>query len=93
MYRRALGFISTLGFLTVALASRPAQAGELANAASGLSAGSFVEVAAIGMKEAFTKTDGSGGNALGYSDSVKWDPVTKQIFYIGMDHNQTDGDL
>src|SRR5262245_7715259 len=68
-----------------------AAASPLSDLASTLTPGSFAELKALGMGDEFTMTGGSSGNTLGYAESLKWDPVTGQLFYIGMDHNQTDG--
>lgn len=78
-------------FVLALLLPRVASATELEDQVANLAPGQWVKVNAIGMKEAFGQTGGAGGNALGFSDSLKWDPATKQLFYIGMDHNEVDG--
>lgn len=80
-----------LAFSAALFLPRPAAATKLEDLVTNLSPGQWVKVDAVGMNDAFLKTGGAGGNALGFSDSVKWDPATKQLFYIGMDHNEVDG--
>ncbi|MEZ4222562.1 MAG: MYXO-CTERM sorting domain-containing protein [Polyangiaceae bacterium] len=67
-------------------------ASPLSDAVSKLSPGDWVELTPQGLDDSFTKTGGNSGIAVGYSDSVKWDPATGQLFYIGMDHNEADGE-
>jgi hypothetical protein len=37
-------------------------------------------------------TGGASGFIFGYTESIKWDPVSRQLFFIGMDHNQPSGE-
>jgi hypothetical protein len=62
----------------------------LSDAAKNLQPGGWVELATTNISSAFGSADvggGTDGNIATYCDIAAWDPGSKQVLYIGGDHN------
>ncbi|PYV44929.1 MAG: hypothetical protein DMG06_04500 [Acidobacteria bacterium] len=67
---------------------RPSRATVLSDAAAALQPGQWTTITTNNIDPTLTNTGGASGFIFGYTESIKWDPVTRQLFYVGMDHNQ-----
>jgi len=85
--RDAAGNFST--FSSSAIATTPVVSGTqtpLAQLAASLQPGQWGTLTTLNINPALTNTGGASGYITGDSESIKWDPVTRQLFFIGMDH-------
>ncbi|HYR83881.1 MAG TPA: LamG-like jellyroll fold domain-containing protein [Terriglobia bacterium] len=64
-----------------------AQTTALGTLAASMPQGSWAELATNNMAATLDNTGGSSGMTLPYSDDAVWDPVSKQLFFVGGDHN------
>lgn len=70
-------------------ASQPAWAGTaLEDLAASMKPGTWAELKTNNINPTLTNTGGSSGFVFGYAEEVRWDPVTRKLYYIGMDHGQ-----
>lgn len=81
-----------IAFLTALLSPAVAHAGALEDAALALQPGNWVEIPTENIQAALTNSGGSSGNIFGYAEEFKWDPTTRRLIYIGMDHGQAEGE-
>lgn len=68
-----------------------ADATSLSTAAAALNAGGWASFSMTGLSATFSTEvchTGSSNNALGESGELRWDPTTKQMFWLGSDHNE-----
>ncbi len=64
----------------------PLQASELSDAATSMQPGEWRELDTNNINETLT-ADGASNIVFGFTEDIKWDPVSRQLFYIGGDHN------
>ncbi|MBI2449166.1 hypothetical protein HYV49_02625, partial [Candidatus Pacearchaeota archaeon] len=57
----------------------------LANCAASLAPGEWAELTTNNINPTLD-ADGSSGFVFGYAESMKWDPVSRKLFYAGGDH-------
>src|SRR5262245_51023648 len=62
----------------------------LSNAAASMQPGTWLQITTSNINPTLTGTGGASGFIFGYADSIKWDPVTRQLFYVGQDHGEPD---
>jgi len=75
-----------IGLADILVLTPCALASPLSDAAASLSPGEWAEVATTGISSALA-SPGASGNAVNFSDDIVWDPVTRQLLFVGGDHN------
>jgi hypothetical protein len=60
----------------------------LADLAASMKPGTWAELKTNNINPTLTNTRGSSGFVFGYAEEVRWDPVTRKLYHIGMDHGQ-----
>ena len=68
----------------------PSGSSALATLAASMAPGTWAELQTSGMS-ATMKVSGTTGHIIAYTDDMVWDPVSKQVFYIGADHLAPEG--
>jgi chitodextrinase len=84
--RDAAGNVSTQS--SIASVTTPAASGSqtpLALLAASLQAGQWATLPTLNINPALL-AQGASGFITGDAESIKWDPVTRQLFFLGMDH-------
>lgn len=82
--RRCLMFLITFHLLVSAGFSSV-----LSDAVAALQPGQWTTIQTNNINAALTGTGGASGFIFGYTETIKWDPVTRRLFYVGSDHNST----
>ncbi len=86
-FRRTLPLSLLIVLATAGADARSAlRATAMATLAAGMAPGSWAELKTTDMLPALSAT-GASGAIFGYNEDAAWDPVTRQFFFIGGDHN------
>jgi MYXO-CTERM domain-containing protein len=72
--------------LAMNLTAAQATASELEDAVATMTPGTWLELPTQNIAEALLDTGGSSNMIFGYAESMRWDPVSRQAFYLGSDH-------
>lgn len=62
------------------------QSSALATLAASMQPGTWATLSTTNITSALTNTGGSSNSIFGYSESSRWDPITRRNFYMGSDH-------
>ena len=62
-----------------------------AQLAASLQPGQWAALATANINAALLDPGGASGYITGYAESLKWDPLTRQLFFLGMDHHPDTG--
>lgn len=60
----------------------------LQDLAATMKPGTWMELATNNINPTLSNTGGSSNFIFGYTESINWDPISRKLFYAGMDHNQ-----
>lgn len=72
----------------LAIATPPsASATALGDLAASMQPGTWAQLTTVNINPTLTNTGGASGFIFGYTDKAVWDPTTRQLFFIGGDHN------
>ncbi|PYS31238.1 MAG: hypothetical protein DMG11_02020 [Acidobacteria bacterium] len=67
-----------------------AQSTALASLAASMQPGTWAELQTSNLNATFSSSDaggGASGQIIGYTDDAVWDPASRQVFFLGGDHN------
>ena len=67
----------------------PASATTLGDLAASMQPGTWAQLTTVNINPTLTNTGGASGFIFGYTDKAVWDPTTRQLLFIGGDHNGT----
>src|SRR5688572_26324453 len=62
-----------------------AEASELGDAASAMQAGDWRQLTTNNINATLTAS-GASGIVFGFTETIKWDPTSRQLFFLGGDH-------
>jgi hypothetical protein len=87
-------FLAIIGLCFGVLLTHPTlgRATTLSDLAASMQPGQWAELTPNNINPTLTNTGGASAFIFGYTDSTKGDPVSRQFFFIGMDHNQPSGE-
>ena len=80
-------FYTLLAFVALISGTQSIHASELSDAASALAPGSYVELSTQGFNEELM-LQGGGHHMLQYAESMIWDPMRREIHFVGSGHLQ-----
>jgi len=64
---------------------------QLAQLAGSLTPGTWATLATMNINATLLDPGGASGYITGDAESIKWDPLTRQLFFLGMDHHPNTG--
>ena len=68
-------------------AAQTAQASVLSDLAASMGPGTWAQLNTNNILPALSNTGGASGMTFGYTDQGIWDPISRQFFFVGGDHN------
>src|SRR6266446_6378771 len=81
-------------FVFFYLHTTSAQTTALGSLAASMQPGTWAELQTNNLNATFSSSDmggGASGQIIGYTDDAVWDPVSRQVFFLGGDHNASVG--